>query len=299
MTITTSSLALTCFTLLAAGYVLFAVLGQVKSLAPVIREAWPILLMETLIVGSAAGAFWIGGWVLTIALLALAARTGYEAAKVAGLRHSVGHPARIGGAIIVLALLASFVPMPLLAIAAPGAAALVITAIRAQKGKPDNPIKVALDLALFPVLPLVVFTAAGLQGLFETWLLIAFILVETFDSYALLGGKLFGKHKAFPILSPNKTIEGLAIGAVMLMLTAAGIGALLAGLPVLASAGIALFAGALTLAGDLLASRLKRLSGVKDYPQVLPHQGGLLDITDAWIVTGAGLVCLVTALRLV
>ena len=122
---------------------------------------------------------------------------------------------------------------------------------------------------------------------------------ETFDSYALLGGKLFGKHKAFPNLSPNKTVEGLGIGAIMLMATAAGLGVLLAGLPVLASAAIALFAGVLTLAGDLLASRLKRLSGVKDYPQILPHQGGLLDITDAWVVTGAGLVCLATGLGLV
>ena len=45
---------------------------------------------------------------------------------------------------------------------------------------------------------------------------------------------------------------------------------------------IVITAGA--LAGDLLASAAKRRAGVKDYPAVLPIQGGLLDIMDAWIV---------------
>ena len=76
------------------------------------------------------------------------------------------------------------------------------------------------------------------------------------------------------------------------MLTAALLGALLGGIPVWTSAAIALLTGALTVAGDLAASRLKRASGVKDFPVVLPHQGGLFDTTDAWIATGAGLITL-------
>ena len=72
------------------------------------------------------------------------------------------------------------------------------------------------------------------------------------------------------------------------------LGPLLGGFPVLGSMLFALAAGALTVAGDLAASRLKRVAGVKDYPAVLPHQGGLLDITDAWIATGAGLVTLMS-----
>lgn len=293
---TVPALALTCFVLLGAGYLVFLLLGRVERLAPVIAEAWPILWMETLIVGTVAGAFWLGGWVLTLALLAHAARIGFEAASVVGRRHRLAHPAVIGGAIAGLAAVAAMLPIALLCYAAPGVLALLVTLRRTTPA--EGPVAVALDLALFPALPLVVFTAAGLQGQFGIWLLAAFILAETFDSYALLGGKLFGKRKAFPTLSPNKTVEGLAIGAAMLVLTAAGVGALLAGVPVLVSAGVALAAGALTIAGDLAASHLKRLSGVKDYPQILPHQGGLLDITDAWIATGGGLVFLLTVLGL-
>jgi len=298
MTLTVSALALTCFILLAVGYVVFLVLGRVERLAPVVADAWPILLTETLIVGVAAGTFWIGGWVLAIGLVVHAVRTAYEAASVANRRHHLAHPLIIGGGIAALAILAAFLPIYIICIAAPGLAALLITLIRQNKRPPNSAMRVTLDLALFPMLPLLVFTAAGLQGGYGVWLLAAFILTETFDSYASLGGKLFGKRKAFPNLSPNKTVEGLAIGAGMLMGTAALVGAILAGLPVLASAGIAFISGGFTVAGDLTASRLKRLSGVKDYPQVMPRQGGLLDITDAWITNGAGLICIAVLLGL-
>lgn len=290
-----STLAMTCLFLLAAGYVVLTALLFVPSLANTAREAWPILMTETLIVGVAAGAIWAGGWVLTAALIVLATRCGYEAAKTACLRLPEGAPPAIliGAIIAGLGSVASFLPMGIL-----GAGlfliwtvALVLFLSDRLHAHPRS--KIACELAIFPGLPLILFTAAGLQGGYGAWLLVTFLLVETFDSYALLGGKLFGKTKAFPILSPKKTVEGLGIGALMLMLTAAVAGALLAGVPVIYSCGVALFVGALAVAGDLTASALKRRSAVKDYPAVLPHQGGLLDITDAWIAAGAGLVLLV------
>ncbi|KMW57387.1 Phosphatidate cytidylyltransferase [Candidatus Rhodobacter oscarellae] len=148
-----------------------------------------------------------------------------------------------------------------------------------------------LYVLAFPLLPLAVFTIGGMAQTYTAWLLLAYILVEVFDSFALLGGKLFGRTKAFPELSPNKTIEGLAAGAVMLMLVAAG-GAAVLGTAILPAMGLALLVAPLAVTGDLAASKLKRMSGVKDFPKVLPHQGGLLDTTDAWIVTGAVFVML-------
>lgn len=147
----------------------------------------------------------------------------------------------------------------------------------------------APKLLAFPGVPLVIFVSAGIAGGHAAWLLLAFLFVETFDSYALLGGKVFGRTKAFPTLSPNKTIEGLAAGTVMLMATA-GLGALVLAAPLLPAMGLALLTLPLAVAGDLLASRIKRQAGVKDYPAVLPRQGGVFDITDAWITTGAGFV---------
>lgn len=294
------TLALTCVVLLASGYAVLGVLHLVPTLRPVTTEAWPILFTETLIGGVVVGSIWLGGTVLTIALLALVWRCGFEAAKVALKRYpaiTIG-PVVLGGGVAAAAFLVSHLSIQwVIAVTILAYMIVIILRISIDLSRKSN-VKFTLEFLAFPVLPLILFTAAGLRYEFGAWLLIAAILVETFDSYALLGGKLFGRTPAFPVLSPRKTVEGLATGAVMLMLTAGIAGAIL-GFSVIASGALALFVGGLAVTGDLAASALKRRSGVKDFPQVLPQQGGALDIADAWIVTTAGLVVLVTLFGLV
>ena len=288
MSLDVTTLALTCLALLGAGYLVVGLLLLVPAGAPAAREILPILNMEAVIVGTVTGAVWLGGWVTVLAALALVARTGYEAASVTIKDGAPGAWYGFAAGLVGLSLAASFLPLfwlCLLALAVLGAALAVLFLKDAGNA--------AANLIAFPAVPLVVLAAAAIRGDVAAWLLVAFFLVETFDSYALLGGKLFGRRKAFPALSPNKTVEGLLAGAVMLMLTAAIVGWLLADLPALGSMALALFAGVLTVTGDLAASRLKRAAGVKDYPHLMRHQGGLLDITDAWIATGAGVICLV------
>jgi len=245
------------------------------------RSVWPVLLTETRIVGTGVGAVGLGGWVLLLALLLLVGRVGYEVARVA-----LNWPqAQAFGAGVGLALALWAVTLVPFSILATGVSLIWIT-LAALRFLSQT--RLWGDLALFPILPLTVFVAAALDGQ-GALLLAAFLLVETFDSYALLGGKLMGRRPAFPVLSPRKTIEGLATGAIMLMVTAALVGPLVFQTPVLLAIGAAALAGTLSVAGDLAATRIKRQAGVKDYPQVLPHQGGLFDITDAWIATTAGL----------
>ena len=152
--------------------------------------------------------------------------------------------------------------------------------------------RLAVEVAIFPALPVFLFvmvaSAPGNAGV----VLVSFLLVETYDSYALLGGKLFGRRPAFPRLSPRKTVEGLVAGAVMLGLTAALAGPLVVDWSIGASLSAAILIAVTAIAGDLAGSRLKRASGVKDYPQVLPRQGGLLDIADAWLIAAPALVWL-------
>lgn len=153
-------------------------------------------------------------------------------------------------------------------------------------------LRLAAEVLLFPGLPLALFVAVGVEPANAGVLVLAFLLVETYDSYALFGGKLFGRHPAFPRLSPRKTVEGLAGGAAMLALTAALAGPLLLGWSLALSLAAAAVIAVAAVVGDLAGSRLKRASGVKDYPQVLPRQGGLLDIVDAWLIAGPALVLL-------
>ncbi len=151
---------------------------------------------------------------------------------------------------------------------------------------------IAGEVLLFPFLPVAVFVVVARDPANAGLVLLAFLLVETYDSYALLGGKLFGRRQAFPRLSPRKTVEGLVAGAVMLALTAILAGPLAFGWSLSGSLLAAIAIAVAAVVGDLAGSRLKRASGVKDYPQVLPRQGGLLDIVDAWIIAAPALVLL-------
>ena len=110
-----------------------------------------------------------------------------------------------------------------------------------------------------------------------------YAIAETHDSFALLFGKLFGRRKIFPQLSPKKTYEGSFFGILFALLMAVLLSWLVTGWSLLQSIGAALLIVLFTLFGDLAASKLKRDVGVKDFGNVLPKQGGILDIYDSLI----------------
>lgn len=102
------------------------------------------------------------------------------------------------------------------------------------------------------------------------------------DSGAYYLGKNFGRHKMAPILSPKKTLEGLA-GGIFASIGGAAVFHLIFPLPfgwghVLAVAGILAVVAPL---GDLVESVFKRDTGVKDSSNLIPGHGGLLDRTDS------------------
>lgn len=285
------TIALVALALLALGVALLALLSLIPQSAAAARAIWPNLVAALVVAAAVLASFLAGGWVLILVLVAFAARIGWEAA-ITHLPPSAARwalPAGAGAALAAgLAALAG--PMPLLPVLAVAWGALLALRLGAGQRLPQqSTARSLLDLLLFPLLPLVAFAAGAADSGLAQVVLVAFVLVETFDSYAVVAGRVAGRTPAFPRLSPRKTVEGLIGGAAMLVLTAALAGPLLFGVAVWQAALVATLAGLLAVAGDLAASRLKRLSGVKDYPPVMAHQGGLLDIADAWIAAGAGL----------
>jgi len=106
------------------------------------------------------------------------------------------------------------------------------------------------------------------------------------DSMALIGGKLLGKHKLAPAVSPNKTWEGALVGAACSVL--AGFLICLAlkrayPLPAAVCMAIALVSSTLGQLGDLTASLIKRMAGVKDYGHLMPEHGGIMDKMDSML----------------
>ena len=115
------------------------------------------------------------------------------------------------------------------------------------------------------------------------WILFILLVSVLGDVGAYLVGKKIGKGKIAPVLSPGKTIEGLAGG-----LVTASIGGLLFGLFVLGleapiSILISIAIVFIGLMGDLFESHLKREAKLKDSGNLLPGHGGFLDRFDAII----------------
>ncbi len=118
------------------------------------------------------------------------------------------------------------------------------------------------------------------------WQMAVYLVVCVFDGFSQLTGQLLGRHKLAPSISPAKTVEGSAGGLVVAVLTGWVVGGF-AGFSASASVGYSAGIGVAALAGDLLASRYKRLQGAKDFSGLIPAHGGVLDRFDSALMAGA------------
>lgn len=144
---------------------------------------------------------------------------------------------------------------------------------------------IAVTMLIIVWIGLGVAFAAMLRGLDHGGALVVMVLLGTFfgDTFAYFGGRLLGRRKLAPRISPNKTVEGLLCGIVFGTLIVwywsrtydgdwiSGTDGLLLGLAVVLTAPI----------GDLFESLIKRDMGVKDTGTLFGAHGGALDRVDA------------------
>ena len=133
------------------------------------------------------------------------------------------------------------------------------------------------------------------------------IVVKMCDTGAYTVGRLIGRHKMTPLLSPGKTFEGLAGGLafacfgswlafeqlIPLMVSGASRGA-----PAWGWLAFGILVGLAGVIGDLAESLLKRDLGQKDSSSWMPGFGGVLDVLDS-VLMGAPVAYLCWALKLV
>ncbi len=115
-------------------------------------------------------------------------------------------------------------------------------------------------------------------------LLIAFLVlvVQSSDVLQYVWGKLFGRRKIAPLLSPSKTVEGFVGG----VLSATAVGAALWWITPFSpwqAAAMALVVNLMGFFGGLVMSAIKRDRGVKDWGQLIEGHGGMLDRLDSVI----------------
>ncbi|MGO1469008.1 MAG: phosphatidate cytidylyltransferase [Tissierella sp.] len=121
-----------------------------------------------------------------------------------------------------------------------------------------------------------------LEGNIYIWLI--FIISFGTDTFAYLGGKYFGKRKLWPEVSPNKTIEG-SIGGVLGSLFLTIIFSFFTKEDSIYLLSIlAIIVSIFSQIGDLIASKIKRTTGIKDYGKIMPGHGGILDRFDSIIL---------------
>ena len=115
---------------------------------------------------------------------------------------------------------------------------------------------------------------------------LVFVAAWVSDTFAYLTGRLCGKHKLAPNLSPKKTIEGsiggvlfAIIGCIVYGLVVESFTDLSANYIVLGVLGFVL--SIISQVGDIWASLIKREHGIKDYSRMLPGHGGVMDRFDS------------------
>ena len=128
---------------------------------------------------------------------------------------------------------------------------------------------------------------AGTNGRY--FVLLPFAIAFLSDAGAYFIGLRFGRHKLAPVISPNKTIEGV-LGGVAFSLVSVVVYALILdfALQFRVNYGTAILYGLLGslagVVGDLCFSGVKRQTGIKDYGNLIPGHGGFLDRFDSLVL---------------
>lgn len=124
--------------------------------------------------------------------------------------------------------------------------------------------------------------AVELRAISPYWVFFAFSLNWAGDIAALYVGRLLGRHKLAPHVSPGKSWEGSIASTVASVVYAAFfIPSLLKSTPLAEALGLTVIANVAGQFGDLCESAIKRGAGVKDSGNLLPGHGGWLDRLDS------------------
>ena len=165
---------------------------------------------------------------------------------------------------------------------------LSIFVAKYPKYKTDEIVKIIFSYVYAPLfLSFIPLTRDLNDGFYIVWMI--YICSWGYDTFAYCVGMTFGKtvgnHKAFPVLSPKKSIEGIIGGLIGAMLLGFLYGTFVLPEYRLIFTLMALPGGLLAQMGDLSASAIKRDYGIKDYSHVIPGHGGIMDRFDSVIFT--------------
>ena len=130
-----------------------------------------------------------------------------------------------------------------------------------------------------------IYLIANFNGFYDPSIILGcFILIWVNDSFAYMVGKKFGKQKLFYSISPHKTVEGF-LGGLLFCCISASIVSRYVDDSISTSnwLAMAIIVSVFGTLGDLIESKFKRESNVKDSGKIMPGHGGILDRLDSII----------------
>ncbi len=264
---------------------------------------------------------WLAPWFPLWLVLSLAV-TGLAAAELSGLLAGTGvhprGPVLIGGVLAVV--LSNWAPHvfhpatpggdvpfePLAPVSALGWTLLTFVAVLmftflAESVRYEKPgatmatiAGTLLGVAYLGLLSSFIIQLRWFEGPYHGLIPVAFLFATAkgSDIGAYTVGRVAGRRKLWPTLSPNKTVEGALGGLAFAVAAALGVAALardLLGVPTLSTAsavGFGLLVGASAQLGDLMESMIKRDCERKDASDAVPGFGGVLDVIDSPLFAG-------------
>jgi len=132
------------------------------------------------------------------------------------------------------------------------------------------------------------------------WMLWLAVVVKGGDIGAYLTGTFLGRRRLIPHVSPGKSWEGAAGGILVSAALGVGLRGLVpaeeVALPFQAWLLLAIISGIMAQISDLMESLVKQLCGAKDSSRLLPAHGGILDLTDSFLLSVPPLFLVVIAL---
>ena len=130
-----------------------------------------------------------------------------------------------------------------------------------------------------------IFLISNFNGFYDASIILGcFILIWVNDSFAYIVGKNFGKQKLFYSVSPHKTVEGFIGGLFFCCISASLVSRYINfELNTFKWLMIAIIISVFGTLGDLIESKFKRQSNVKDSGKIMPGHGGILDRLDSII----------------
>ena len=130
-----------------------------------------------------------------------------------------------------------------------------------------------------------IYLIANFNGFYDPSIILGcFILIWVNDSFAYMVGKKFGKQKLFYSISPHKTVEGFLGGLLFCCISASIVSRYIDdSISTSNWLTMAIIVSVFGTLGDLIESKFKRESNVKDSGKIMPGHGGILDRLDSII----------------